>query len=119
MFGPDLVGLAGGQKPGSRGFRQLPSHFQQALAASVDTLQLLHQHKQAASPVVHISAALLSDSTASNDLRGRSLGSAASLGILRCLPYELPMLRATTEYQDSFQAASSRVRLGITYSASR
>lgn len=119
MSDPDFVGSAEGEKPCSHRFRQLPSHFQQALTASVDTLQLLHQHKQAASPVVHISAALLSDSTASNDLRGRSLGSAASLGILRCLPYELPMLRASTVYQDSFQAASSRVRLGITYSASR
>ena len=86
------------------------------MIASVKALQLLQCHKEAKSPVIHFSAAMQAD-TASNDLNGRAMGPAAALGVLRCLPYELPTLKATAKYQDIYKKAASKS--GVEFSGDR
>ena len=112
------AGKAKAQRLTATRLRQHSSYVHQAVAVSVDTVQILQRHRQAKSPIVQFSASLQSG-TASSDLNGAALGHAAALGVLRCLPYELPMLTAMTVYQDAYKNASTSSRSGVKYSADR
>jgi hypothetical protein len=83
--------------------------FQQAFQASTDTLQLLHRHSEAKSRSLILSSASPATPRGCGRHTPGTAATTSALGILRCLPYELPSLSAA--------AMLGRGTLGVTKAA--
>ena len=88
--------------------------MQQALNASVRTLQLLQSNTLKAAAFVRLQGSFSHDRRLAGPSAMQDVGTAAASGILRCLPYELPNMSASiTCCSGSEPAHGKGVRISI------
>lgn len=86
-----------------------------ALRASAETLQTLKRHSEAQHRSLLLSASAAAENTGcSRDTAGSTAANAA-LGILRCLPYELPSVTAAAILQDPLSPGSGFGNVDTSY----
>lgn len=97
-------------------------YYKRALSASVNTLQLLQQRSDTKLhnlEIVSASAMPLRSCAAADNRSAAALSTAATLGILRCLPYEMPSLTARVIYEDSLSPGQSENAITAEYTSAR